>query len=95
MNGSFLRCMNVLVVNMIVVDHLLVVAPHKCGGAYDILGNCQQLFLQQPSAVVPNLVFFLPSYSNLAQMFTLLVSKRFAHLLHFSSAGWPPCLGLT
>lgn len=64
MNGSFLRCMNVLVVNVIVVDHLLVVAPHDCGGVYDILGGCQQLFFQQPSVVFPNLVLFFPSYSN-------------------------------
>lgn len=50
--------MNVLVVNVIVVDHLLVVAPHNCGGVHDFLGDCQRLFFQQPSAVVPNLVFY-------------------------------------
>lgn len=58
MNGSFLCEMNVLVVNRIVVDRLLVIAPRNYGGVYDTLGDCQQLFFQQPSAVLPNLVFF-------------------------------------
>lgn len=41
MNESFLSCMNVLVVNAIVVDHLLVAALYNCGGVDDVLGNSQ------------------------------------------------------